>query len=110
MSKTSLIAYGRSTPICRLIRTIHSRNGSRLGAEWLPRNRLEHPSWVVMTWAFGHPRVLGRLRRASKGDPILRLYTPLCLDPFFALAGGFLVAFAAFSNCSNLASRMARSA
>ena len=28
------------------------------------------------TWAFSYPRVLGRLRRASKGDPILRLYTP----------------------------------
>jgi len=38
MSKTNLIAYGRSTPICRLIRTTRSRKRSRLGAEWPPKN------------------------------------------------------------------------
>src|SRR6202048_897131 len=57
MSNPSLIAYGRSTPICRLIRTTRSRKRSRLGAEWPPKI-LQHPSWIDRDVGFRPP--LGR--------------------------------------------------
>jgi hypothetical protein len=45
-SKASLTTYARSTRICRLIPTTRSRKRSRLGAEWLLRETLAHPSWI----------------------------------------------------------------
>ena len=57
LSKTSLIIYRRSTPICRLIRTTRSRKSSRLGAEWPPK-MLQHPSWIDRDLGFRPP--LGR--------------------------------------------------
>src|SRR6202040_3321051 len=50
-----------STPICRLIRTTHSRKRSRLGAEWIPRENLQYPSWIDRNPGFrpslGHSRM-----------------------------------------------------